>query len=467
MPIRPSFRPQLDILEERTCPSLTLHSIGPNLVIKGTPTTSLAGLTITGTGGTNFDVKDGVKDLGTFSIAGNLTLDLKHYSAPITLDLNGQALGGNVVFDVGSGDTLGVARPISIISSVAGGTIGGSVKLVGGTGDETLDIGAPGVNDAVSVIGSLTFDGRNSRTGNNNTLAIFDGSSINGNVTALLVTDVEIGESASTGAFVGGNLSVHDKGSRNDMTVAINQSSEVAGNVAVTGTSQFVAQGDSFVVETGAIIVGTTTANLGSNTNTWKLGGTFDGNVRLVGGGGAQPAGGIALNTIELDDGALNTGTFNGSVAATTSSGSTAFVFNTGSKITGKLTLHLGDGTNDLGGGNFGGVFAGTVAGNISISLGAGSNTAVLETAPGGTLSWNSGAGTSSLTLGSATTQPNSFWKVNAHFGVGTNSLTLAPAAPGHQFLSGKVTGQSGSDVLTNNGLDWAISTKFAIGKGF
>src|SRR5579859_4181356 len=118
MRIRPSFRPRLDVLEDRTCPSLSLHTIGPNLTIGGVPSTSLQGLTITGVGGTNFDVSDGVKDLGTFSVTGNLNLDLSKYNSPITLDLNGQALPGNLVINLGKGNVFSSPRPISIISSI-------------------------------------------------------------------------------------------------------------------------------------------------------------------------------------------------------------------------------------------------------------------------------------------------------------------------------------------------------------
>jgi hypothetical protein len=467
MPIRPSFRPHLDILEDRSCPSVTLLQQGPNMVITGTPSTSLAGLTITGAGGTNYIIKDGLQDFGTYAISGNLTLDLKHYTSPIILDLNGQALSGNVLFEVGAGNVLGLVRPISIVSSTTGGTIDGSVKLVGGSGNETLDIGSTNGTEPVNINGSVIFDGNNAPTGNNNTLAISDGSSVGVNVSASLVPNVQIGASGGMGAFIGHNLTVDDSGSRYEVTVGINQDSEVGGNVRVVGTSRPIASGDSFVVQPGAIVVGALTANLGTNTNLWKLGGTFDGAVRLVGGGGGQPAGGSALNTIELDDGAQNPGTFHSSVTAITGSGSTAFVFNPLDKITGNLNLIFGNGTNDLGGGNFGGVFEGTVVGNISITLGNGANSAVIGTAPDGKLTWNSGAGDSNLTLGSDLTHANTFWRVNAHFGDGSNDFILDPNAPQHQYLSGRLSGENGADLFTNDGLNWVISTAFAVGKLF
>ncbi len=464
---RPSFRPRLAVLEDRTCPSLALKPIGSDLIIRGSPSTSLAGLTITGVGGTNFDVSDGLKDLGTFSLTGNLTLDLTRYNSPITLDLNGQALPGNIVFDLGAGNVFSSPRPITIISSTSPGTIGGSVIVKGGSGDESLKIGAPGGADAVSIGGSVVFDGHNGRLMNNNTLDIFDGSSITGSVTARLISNVQIGESGGTGAFIGGNLIVNDAGSRSDLTTSINHDSEVAGKVEVTGTSRFVSQGDQFIVESGATIVGKLIANLGSNANLWKLGGIFDGTVLLAGGGGVQPANGSALNTIELDDGAGSSGKFNSSLTADIGSGSTALVFNPGTLIAGNLTLSFGNGTHDLGGGSLGGVFAGTVAGNISINLGNGLNTAVIDSAPGKQLNWNSGAGDTLLTLGSPEAHANSFWRVNVHFGVGSNTLTLASNAAAYQFLKGSVTGSNGTDTLINDGLDWSIAPRFSLGKSF
>jgi hypothetical protein len=195
------------------------------------------------------------------------------------LSPNGQALPGNVIFDFGAGNVFRSSRPVSIISSAARGTIAGSVNLMGGSGDEMLNISGPGGSHAVSVAGSVFFNGHNGRSGNNNTLALFDGSSVSGNVFANIVSNVQIGQSAGTGAFIGGNLMVNDSGARSDMTVAINQDSEVSGKVSVTGTPQCNALGDWFIVESGATVIGKLVANLGSNTSLWKLGGTFDGSV--------------------------------------------------------------------------------------------------------------------------------------------------------------------------------------------
>jgi hypothetical protein len=464
---RPSFRPRLAVLEDRTCPSVVLKPVGSDLIIRGSPSTSLTGLTITGVGGTNFDVSDGLKDLGTFSITGDLTLKLHRYNSPITVDLNGQALPGNLVFDLGAGNVFSSARPITVISSTSGGTIGGSVVVKGGSGDETLKIGAAGGADAVSIGGSVVFDGHNGRAANKNTLDIFDGSSITRGVTARLISNIQIGESGGTGAFIGGNLIVNDAGSRSKMTTSINQDSEVAGKVEVTGTSRFVSQGDQFIVESGATVVGKLIANLGRNANVWKLGGIFDAAVHLKGGGGAQPASGAALNTIELDDGTGSPGSFKGSVTADIGAGSTALVFNPGTVVAGNLKLDFGNGTHDLGGGSLGGVFADTVAGNLSIALGKGLTTAVIDTAPGRELNWNSGAGDTSLTLGSSGAHANSFWKVDIHFGVGSNTLTLATNAPAYQFLKGSVTGRTGTDSLINDGLAWSIAPRFRLGKSF
>jgi hypothetical protein len=467
MRTRPSFRPRLDTLEDRVCPSLTLQTVGPDLAIRGTPATSLSGLTITGVGGANFDVMDGVKDLGTYTIDRNLTLDLRHYNSPITLNLNGQALPGNITFDFGAGNVFSASRPISIISTAQGGTIGGSVKLVGGSGDETLNIGGPGGLFPVSVLGNVTFSGRNGHGENNNTLAIFDGTSVGGNVTASLVSNILIGQSGGAGAFIGNNLSVYDAGARSEMALSINQGSLVAGRVWVIGTSQFNQRGDRFIVESGAAVNGKLTANLGSKANLWQLGGTFNSSVLLYGGGGPQPNGGSALNTIELDNGAGSLGKFNGSVTAIIGGGSTAFVFNAGTVITGNLNLAFGNGTHDLGGGSLGGVFAGSVNGNITISLGSGLNTGVIDTAPGRSLLWNSGAGVTNLTLGSAQAPANTFWRVNLHFGVGTNTLTLDPTAPPWQFLKGYVTGRNATDSFVNSGLDWSLTTNFVLGRSF
>jgi len=463
MPRRHGFRPWLDVLEDRHCPSLLISVAGSNLVISGTPT---AALTITGAGGTTCTIMDGSHSYGTYAIS-NLTLNLQQYTAPITIDLKGQTLGGNVLLSVGQGNVSGASEPILIEA----GTVGGSVTLAGGTGNENLRLGAPvGAANTLHVGGSVHFVGHNGFAGNNNELDLNAGSSVGGSLSTTLVSTVEIGE-ASSGSQVGRGLSVNDYGALFPLTLEINGTSTVSGGASVTGTSiSSGGTGDRFIVGHAATIIGNTTANLGDGINVWELGGTFDGSVNLGGGGGVEPGGGTALNTIELDDGnPLDTGTFNGNLSATTGIGSTVLLFESGTTVNGNLNLNFGNGNNDLGGGPFGGVFQGSVFGNITINLGNGNNTASIGNAPiGGRFNWTSGNGNDSLTLdptnGGTIAPVTQTWNVNFHFGNGDDSLTLVDTTPVPEYLTGLV--DMGGRITANTfvqGPSWVLLSPFEL----
>ncbi len=424
MPVRSTFRPVLELLEGRYCPSLTIQTFSGNLLISGTPT-GASGLNVTGMAG-KYQVMDGTHILGTYS-ASNITLNLQSYSEPITVDLGTQTLGGNLLLNVGLGNVSGSPKPILIED----GAVGGSITLTGGTGNEQLQLGALGGGaDTLHVGGSVQFVGHNGFGGNSNILDLFDGSSVGGSISATLVTTVEIGVIGT--ATVGNGLTVNDSGAATEMTVELNGTSTVGGNVSITGTSQFVLLGDFFAVQPGVTIRGNVTANLGDNVNDWVLSGTFDGTVNLSGGGGVEP-GFLPLNTVELDSSA----TFNGNVNVTTGSGSTELIFQPGSTVNGNLSLNLGNGNNDLGGGAFGGMFSGSVFGNVSIHLGNGSDSTMITNAPSGLLTYSSGNGADSLTLSPATA--GQVWNVNATFGNNDDTFTLA--GPNGGFLTGSVDG--------------------------
>ncbi len=452
-------RPFLEALEDRLCLSLTVRYLSGDLYLSGTPT-GTTGLTINGVPATPsaYTVTDGSHTLGTFNVPGSINLSLTQYQEPISIDLNGHLLGGNILMSVGLGNTTGSIQPIRIYSSTAGGRVGGSVTESGGSGNESLNLGQDtNFNDApVSIGGSVQFTARSGAAGPNNAVVLFNGSSVGGSLTATGATSVQVGEpSQSAGASVG-SLNVNGTGDTTELSVTIDGLSTILGNVSILGTSQFTGLGDFVSVQGGSVIGGSFNANLGDNVNSWLLGGTFQGAVTLTGGGGTEPGGGLPLNLIEFDF-AGSTGTFNGPVSATTGSGSTAVVFMAGTVINGNMTLNFGNGNNDLGGGgfsSFGTVFAGTVNGNISITLGNGNDTATIQTAPTGLLSWHSGNGNDSLAL--SPTATNSAWKVNLHFGSGADTLTLAPVVGGTATISGTVDGGGGTNTF-NQDPTWTI----------
>lgn len=156
---RRSVRLAVEALEDRFCPSLTVQSVGANLLLSGSPTSSLQ---ITGAGGLSYHLMDGSKNLGTYSFS-NLTMNLTLYPAPITINLMGQTLTGNVVMSVGTGNVSGSMGVPSI--TVEDGRVGGSITMTGGRGNEFLDLGQSTGTNPLTVGGNLTVVGQNGTGG--------------------------------------------------------------------------------------------------------------------------------------------------------------------------------------------------------------------------------------------------------------------------------------------------------------
>ncbi len=461
-------RPYLEALEDRFCPSLTVRYLGGNLFLSGTPT-GTTGLTINGVApasSTAYTVTDGSHTLGTFNVPGSINLNLAQYQEPISVDLAGHLLGGNILMSVGLGNTTGASQPIRIYSSVAGGRVGGSVTVTGGSGNENVNIGqdTTSADAPVRIGGSVQFTARNGAAGPSNAVVLFNGSSIGKSLTATGVESVQVGEPSQVAGASVGSLNVNGVADTAELSVAIDGTSTVLGNVSILGTSQFTGLGDLVSVQGSATIGGSFNANLGDNVNLWTLGGTFNGPVTVIGGGGAEVV--TPLNTIILNESILGTGTsgtFNSSFTAITGSGSTEFLFPstatgaaTTAVINGNLTLNFGNGNNDLGGGAYGGVFAGIVNGNINITLGSGNDTATIQTAPTGLLNWHSGNGNDSMALSPAAA--GMLWNVNLHFGNGNDTLNLT--APGGTII-GTADGGGGTNTFIQDP-SWTIASPWS-----
>ncbi len=437
-------RPHLERLEVRDCPSLTVSLISGSLTISGTP---MGALLVQETAPASLKVTDGAANLGTYHVTGDLRMMLNSHPSTVRFDVNGNRFGGNVLINVGNGKTNGNPDQVEVFSGLPGGSVGGSVTMQNGSGQETFAIGSPSFpNDgAIAVGGNVSVSARVSGGTAGNTFFVTAGSSVGGDVTSSHIDNVQIGLGLPGAALttVGGNVSISDVGSG----LALNafDFGNIGRSLSVTGTSL----DDIFSLQqvspgVGGQVNGSLSVNLGSSV-------TFGDDFTLgagtsVGGNATLSTQGVATSAFPNFDVA---GAVNGSLTLNLGDGGNMVNFEASATVAGNMTVNGGNGNNDLS--TF--PFSGTVAGSLSFNLGNGDNSVTITTAPGGLLSWTSGNGASALTLNPAAATA---WDVNVHFGSNDDSFTLAGAGG---TLSGLVDG--GGHVVANTftqGAGWTLT---------
>jgi hypothetical protein len=418
----------LETLEDRRCPTVNFTLASGNLFIMGAPNGVLS---ITEMGTRLFRVKEGATTIATFPVPGSIFVTLARRTDAIDVALNPSGLGGNLLMNLGAGDTL----PPNSIINIHGGRIFGSLTIVKGSGGETFSLGLlPGnlVHDPLSVGGDVNVVASlSSGVGGGqprDTLILDAGSSINGNLQTTNVDSVLLASvPALPAATVSGNLTVNNNLEKTtpDVTVL----GQVGKNVTVTGP----ATGSSF-----ALIPGVPGAGLiGGNLSVNSLGGTTL--VQLAPGSEVQGNAGIQTGTgadlVQLG------GLIDGDAQIGTDGGNDNVSLVSGAAVSGNLRVIGGNGNNTL-------ALSGTVSGNLFVQQGNGNVTATVGVAPSGVLGWVSGNGNDLLTLGSAAAPAGSDWNSSIRFGNGDDTLTLSATAPANQFLRGLIDG--GGRLLGN-----------------
>ena len=374
----------LERLEDRTCPSLTIQQTPSLLLISGTPTVASAPLSITGSPNSDtFSITEGTTNLGTFQVGGSLQVNLASRPNDLNLNLNGGYIPNNVTLSLGAG-YIGASTflaGVNIYSATPGGAIRGSLSILGGNGQENLYLGGistimtPGVTRSpVAVLGSVTAATNENVNGFGNLLDILSGTRVGANVQTTNVDTVEVGEitnQAVSPATIGGNLSAGDSGSHHSMDVDI--TGVVNGTVSVNA-SGFTPGFNEFTLEqqaagVGGVIGNTLSVSLGNsaggNAFSFTAGSTVSGNTTLTNGSAAT---GASATTIDLE------GTFNGSVSLNLGIGDNLVTSDTG-VVGGNLSITGGNGAETISG-LVGTAFDATVAGSVTINLGNGTNSA-------------------------------------------------------------------------------------------
>jgi hypothetical protein len=406
-------RLRLEQLESRLVPSLTVMSLSGTLFVSGTPVgASPPGVVLTETAPNSFQVQDGASNLGTYAHIANVNLNLtNHQNRSVNINLNGNTLSGNLFINEGAGDTTSNAANGT---GIFGGRIGGSLTVVGGSGEETLVPGfqvlsAPpfAVPMGLSVGGDIVFNGRSN-------LAPFAFN--------VLDTGILFGAGAPT-VTVGGSIQT-----TNVDALGIGQNTTVGKNLTY---SVAPGEGNGFLGVAGTVRGGVQ-ATFGNGTagNTLDL--TPTGNVggSLQAGMGNGPAivlleaGSTVGTSVNISSGAGNdsyaiAGQISGNASFNVGDGNDSVTLDAGATVFGNLTVTAGGGNESI-------TLDGAVSGNLRVTLGNGNDTVTIGNAPGGILFWTSGSGNDSVTFGDATNAAGETWNVQMRFGSGNDTLTLA-----------------------------------------
>jgi hypothetical protein len=460
-------------LEDRSCPSLTVSLIAGSLTISGTP---LGNLEIQETAPKAFHVLDNFNfglgtgfNLGTYVVTGNMTLNLvNHANGDVEIDFipvaGGPSLGGNLMVNLGFGDTSGT-HAVRIQGTGAGGSIGGSLSILKGSGQESIFLGNDfvgatplrltvggdaNVNLSLSAASSLSF------LGPGDTLILNSAVTVGGTLNTSNVDNLFLAAPlpGDNGATVGKSMSANNYSERIPISVFINGT--VRQDVTVVGPN---APGTSFIGEFtlgDGLGNGTIFGNLNVNMyNAPKNMITLSTGSNVLGSAFLNAGAGSTTVTLQGSAGLLSGAAIGSSANIGLGDGNNTVVLNAGASIAGNLNLTLGNGNDST-------LVDATVSGTMTLQLGNGTDSTTIGNASAGLLSYTSGNGNDSLTLGDGTTAAGETWNVNLRFGTGSDTLALSAAAPATQFLTGFV--DMGGPPLGNSfdptgqlGVNWSI----------
>lgn len=437
--VTPHSRLRLSRLEDRLNPaplSATLN--GSNLTVSGTPTGILL---IDGeAGGIRVRDNNGAINLGTFPVAGNLTVNLSFRRDAVDIDLDGQTLMGNLTVDLGAGDVFGPTQPLNIYD----GTVNGNIFLRNGNGRETFSLGLPQLVPApLTVNGNVYVTGRAGAVGD--AFLLGAGSGVASDLILTQVDDIDIGGpiGLTPAAVVNRHLIANASNAPTFMT--LNVAGLVAGNVTAIGSNFFDAAtnvlGDSVSVLDTGIVAGSLTAVMNGGHNYLSIiGGQVNGNLTYNGGN--------APDQVRFGDSMFGVGgTVGGHANVTLGNGSNRFELAPAAAVLGALNANAGSGTDDFS------VFAGFIGGGVSASLGNGENTLDLTATVGGRrFRYAGGSGVDSLTIRSS----NAFALV-ATLGAGADLFTYdIGARVGSADIDFGVDFDADSYIDNGATVDWA-----------
>jgi hypothetical protein len=454
---RSRFAPRLEVLEDRTVPSLTLSYLsGGSLTISGIPRGELD-VKHVGTVASMFRITDAGSFLGQYSITGNLSISLSYRTADIKIDLGGGTISGTTTINLGNGFIGSGTSSVDVYDDSGAspaGKIGGGLTIQNGNGHELLDVGTfrdpvggGFTTDPIRVGSNLSVTGRTANNGPGNSLIVDAGTIVGGSANLTQVHNLALGGTSTLSNLtsIGGGLTLNDSGALVHLSAVVTAS--IGGSVNVTGTTV----DDSFTLQSN----GTTNSGRvrGSLTVNLLDGQSFGDRILLASGtevdGNAQLTAGANTSTA-LGDQLSPLGSVMQSLTVTMGNNTNSLYFspqNVGDQVPfvgGDMTVTAGNGTNYIGTsvtGPFNGTIVGSTLGGLSITLGTGDNGSALDPmviAPNlinGNIVWKSGfdQSTSSFGLGQAFVQLGNFgltgnsysYNVSMTFGNDDDSLVV------------------------------------------
>lgn len=259
--------PAIECLENRLVLASQLATAFENgsLTISGSGDADDVIVTVTGVNSVSLTSSGAINGAGAgpFLVTGSLFISMGNNGDIVTIE--GAAAGtlssGNIHVDMGSGDdALLIARTSDL-------TIVGDLTLLGGNGDDFINIGPAAVGTAF-VCQSLAID--NGADAGITQIAYIDGTTVNGNLSITNsgtgLQDVQLGFIVAN--TVTGNLVVTQSNPANTLNYSVDiRDTSVTGNVTVTNGN---GAGDALIrfQSTAATTVsGTTTLTNGNNAN--------------------------------------------------------------------------------------------------------------------------------------------------------------------------------------------------------
>lgn len=365
--LRTWHRLNVELLEDRSVPTVTASVVGGSLVVKGDPTAA-SNVTITASD-TNADstadtfrVVDGATTVGNFGgVTKNVVLNLSDNNDTVSIDLKGLTTPGEIRANLGKG---------SNVLTLIGGTVKSSLGVSGGSGTDKVTLGGTTAVSALTVNGNahIRLDGAI-----DDVLHLTGRATVKGQLSADAVNNITLDAGSTVGK------SVEIDGGTGGNTVVLNG--------AITGSVEFEAEGNS---------------TAGSSLT---IGGTVGGNAEFEG--------------TRLVDTLVVTGTIGGHLKAELGKGND--VATIGGRVSGNLRLSADGGNDTL-------VVTGTIGGNLKAELGDGNDVATIGGTVSGNLSLNADGGNDTLTLKGTVTKET---HVNAGAGDDTLELTATAKLTG------------------------------------
>ena len=210
-------RLNVEMLEDRSVPTVTASVVSGSLIIVG-DATAASDLTITassstaGTTADTFTVVDGATTIGTFTgVTADLVLNLTNSDDTVAVDLGGLSTTGGIRANLGNG-----ANSLTVDN----GTVTGPLNVRGGTGADAVTLGA---TTALTVNGNARVSLGGSA---DDSLELGANATVNGLLAALAVEHVTL----DAGSTVGKSADV----------IAGRDATTVDLNGTVTGSAVFV-----------------------------------------------------------------------------------------------------------------------------------------------------------------------------------------------------------------------------------